>query len=168
MAEVCALDELTGFGLATVMARKTVDAAAVGERLGVEAPDGPFWRQGEGIALLGTGRGTWLAYAEQAAPDWAATLQGRLGPLASVSDQSSGYRMFRLSGSGARGLLQRGAAIDFHPASFGPGSVATTVIAHIGVIVWRLADEDPVYHLAVFRSLAGSFRHWYDANAGVL
>ena len=92
-------------------------------------------------------------------------LRERLGALASVSDQSSGYVVFRLSGGGARTLLQRGAAIDFQPPAFAPGSVATTVIAHIGVIIWQV-DEEPVYDIALFRSFAASFLDWFEATSG--
>jgi sarcosine oxidase gamma subunit len=40
--------------------------------------------------------------------------------------------------------------------------VASTVASHIGITLWRLddaADATPVFEVAVFRSLAGSFWH---------
>lgn len=164
MADIIAIEERTGLGLATVMARKAVDPAAIGTALGIALGTGPCCSAGGGLALLGTGPGAWLALAEDAPPDWAAKLGDRLGALASVSDQSGGYAVFRLAGTGARAVLQRGAAIDFHPAAFAPGAVATTVIAHIGVII-RQIDDAPTYDVALFRSFAGSFRHWLDATA---
>ena len=91
----------------------------------------------------------------------------RLSGLASLSDQSSAYAVFRLSGLGARTLLQRGVSIDLDPAAFSPGSAATSVISHIGVIFWQL-DNAPTYEVAVFRSLARSFRHWLDSVAATL
>jgi len=160
------IEEQGGFGLAMVMARKGVDAGAIARALGMPAPELPRWQARDGLTLLGVGPGVWLAHAETAPADLAQTLQSALGPLASVSDQSSGYLIQRLSGPGARTLLQRGAAIDFHPSAFGPGSVATTVIAHIGAIVWQV-DDAPSYHVAFFRSFAGSFRHWLDAAAAI-
>lgn len=75
--------------------------------------------------------------------------------------------MFRLSGSDATALLRRGAFLDFSPPAFGPGSVAVTVIAHIGVIIRQL-DDTPSYDLAVFRSLGESFRHWLTITAASL
>ena len=163
MAEAVVIQERSGFGLATVMARKGMAPAAIGAALGIDVRDGPYCSIGEGIALLGTGPGSWLAHADAAPTDWAAGLRERLGPLASVSDQSGGYVIFRLSGPGARTVLHRGATIDFHPAAVAPGAVATTVIAHIGVVI-RQIDDVPSYDIALFRSFAGSFRHWLDAT----
>jgi sarcosine oxidase subunit gamma len=158
----------SGFGLVAIMARKGVAAGAIGAALGLEAPTRPgiAWAD-DGIALIGTGQGTWLAYAEAPPPFWAEALRERLDGLASVSDQSDGYTITRLWGEGARTVLQRGAAIDFHPQAFGPGSAATTVIAHIGAIVWQ-RDARPTFEIATFRSYSDSFRHWLDQVAAAL
>ena len=164
VADRVIVEERSGFGLATVMARKGVASTAIGAALGVDLRDGPYCLAGDGIVLLGTGPGSWLAHIDAAPADWAAGLRERLGPLASVSDQSGGYVIFRLSGPGARTVLQRGAAIDFHPAAFAAGAVAATVIAHIGVVI-RQIDDAPTYDIALYRSFAGSFRHWLDATA---
>ncbi len=167
MADALTVTRHDGLGLAAVMARKAGTPAAIGAALGFAPPAGPHWTSGGGLTLLGTGPGSWLALADDASPDWADQLRDRLGPLASVSDQSSGYLVFRLSGAAARTMLQRGAAIDFHPSSFAPGRVATTVIAHIGVII-RQVDDTPSYDIALFRSYAASFRHWVDATLAAL
>ncbi len=163
MAKPVVVEERIGFGLATVMARKGVEPAAIGAALRVDLRDGPTCSTCDGIVLLGTGPGSWLAHSDAAPAEWAAGLRDRLGPLASVSDQSGGYAIFRLSGRDARTVLQRGASIDFHPAAFGPGAVATTVIAHIGVVI-RQVDDAPTYDILLFRSFAGSFRHWLDTT----
>ena len=94
-------------------------------------------------------------------------MQERLPGLAPVSDQSSSYVVTRLSGPDARRLLRRGLSIDLHPDAFVPGSAATSVIAHIGVIVWQV-DDAPTYDLAVFRSLHASLRHWIEITAASL
>ena len=157
-----------GFGLATIMARKGLGADGIGAALGVEAPVSPARIVGaDGLSLIGTGAGSWLAYADGVAPLWADELRRRLDGLASVSDQSSGYVIVRLSGQGARTVLQRGMPIDLHPDVFGPGSAATTVISHIGAIIWQL-DDGPTYDVATFRSFSGSFRHWLDQAAAAL
>lgn len=167
MAERLTIEARTGFGLAAVMARKGVAAAAIAEALGATAPDGPAWTRGGGFMLLGTGPGSWLVLSEDGPADHAARLRERLGALASVSDQSGGYQILRLTGPDARTLLQRGVAIDLHPQAFRPGSAATTVIAHIGVILWQL-DETPTYELALFRSYVASFRDWLDPAVAAL
>lgn len=157
-----------GYALAAVMARKGVDAAAIGAVLGLAPPVRPAWVRGsDGLILIGTGAGTWLAYAEQGPTALAADLRQRLAGLASVSDQSDGYAITRLSGAAARTVLQRGAPIDLHPDAFRPGSAATTVIAHIGAIVWQL-DDAPTYEIATFRSYSDSFGHWLDQTAAGL
>ncbi len=115
------------------------------------------------LSMIGTGPGSWLAMMEDAAGDWAETLQAQVAGLASVSDQSGGYLVHRFAGPGATAVLQRGVAIDLHPAAFPTGSVATTVIAHIGVILWRV-DYDPSFDVAIFRSYADSFRRWIDVT----
>lgn len=167
MDDAVQLEERLGFGMAAVMARKGVDAATLGAALGLAPPDGPRWTGSSEFLLIGNGPGTWLAHGAAADAVWADTLAARLAGIASVSDQSSGYRVFRLSGPRARDLLQRGAFIDLDPSRFAYGSAATTVIAHIGVVIWQVEDA-PVYDIALFRSFAGSFRHWYDAAKAAL
>ncbi len=75
--------------------------------------------------------------------------------------------MLRLSGPDARPLLQRGVSIDLHPASFARGSIAVTAIAHIDVVI-RQIDNRPTFDIAIFRSFAGSFRHWLDSAAAAI
>ncbi|MCB2074540.1 MAG: sarcosine oxidase subunit gamma [Novosphingobium sp.] len=167
MAEHLIHSEQEGWALATVMARRAVGPAAVGAALELELRDEPVAVSNGAIRAIGTGPGAWLVIDTEPDHGFADALQDRLEGLASVSDQSSGYAVFRLSGAGARTALQRGAAIDFHPDVFAPGSVATTAIAHIGAIVWQV-DDSPTYDVAVFRSLSGSFRHWLEETAAAL
>jgi methylglutamate dehydrogenase subunit D len=155
--------EREGFGIATVMARKGVTPAMVGSTLGLDAPRGPRSASGA-VTLLGTGPGTWMAVTDHAAPDWADELALKLKGVASVSDQSGGYVIFGISGPEARSTLQKGVFIDLDESAFGPGSVATTVVAHIGIILWQ-ADSAPSFEVALFRSFSHSFREWLDAAA---
>jgi sarcosine oxidase subunit gamma len=161
------ISEIMDCSLATVMARKGVSAQAIGDRLGLVAPVTPHWTGDGRLTLIGTGPGTWLARADGEDPDWPEALARKLAGLASVSDVSGSYRLFRVAGPQARQLLRRGAFVDVHPAAFAPGSVAVTLIAHIGVII-RQIDDAPVYEFAVFRSLGDSFRHWLDTAAATL
>ena len=160
------MEELSGLGIATVMARKGVTGAAIGAILGVEPPAGPGAAYANDLTIIGTGPESWLVVKANA-PDFANQLSTTLAGLASVSDQSGGYVVTRLAGPQARTVLQRGAAIDFHPDSFRPGSAVTSVIAHIGVIIWQL-DEQPSYQIATFRSYTHSFRHWLDTTIAAL
>jgi sarcosine oxidase subunit gamma len=149
------------------MARRGVDATRIGAALELVAPTAPAYVHRDGLALVGTGPDSWLAVAEGVMPDWSTALTSRLAGLASVFDQTGGYVVFRIAGPGARTLLQQGAFIDLHPDAFGPGSAATTVIAHIGVTLWQV-DTTPTFDVALFRSYASSFRHWIAVTAAPL
>lgn len=167
VAEQLTIAPRQGLGLATVMARKGVGPAAIGAVLGRAMPVRPGWSAGADADIIGIGPRSWLALAENPSPDWGALLRARLADLASVCDQSGGYVIYRLGGPAARTLLQRGAYIDLDPSRFGPGSAATTSIAHIGVNLWQV-DEAPLYDIAVFRSFAHSFEAWLNASAAAL
>ena len=167
MPDKLIVEPRSALGIASVMARKGIDAGAIGQILDAEMPIGPRATFVGLRTIVGTGPGAWLVIDEGAGPDFAEGLHEALSGFASVSDQSSGYSVQRLSGRGAHTLLQRGAAIDFDPSVFGPGSAATTVIAHIGVILWQI-DKRPTYDVATFRSYAGSFRIWLDQTAAAL
>lgn len=165
MADIL-VEERADIGMATIMARRGVGPERIGAALGLAAPTRPARAEsGSGLALIGTGAGTWLAQAEGTDPFWAEDLRARLAGLASVSDQSGAYVVLHLTGEGARTVLQRGVSIDLHPAAFGAGA-ATTVIAHIGVVLWTAGEN--AYDLALYRSYLESFRHWLDTGIAAL
>jgi sarcosine oxidase subunit gamma len=151
-------------GIAVIQARRGVDVEAVGAVLGLIPPVGPCRVGDEALALIGSGPGTWLATCDSPGADWPNTLIDRLAGLAFVTDQSAGYGVLRVTGEGTRALLQSGAPIDLHPASFHSGSSAATEIAHIGVLLWHV-DERPTFDLAVHRSYLGSLEEWIVRSA---
>ena len=159
------------FALATVLARRGAELS-LGERVrtlhGLDLPSRPGVVTGNGVSFIATAPGAWLALSAEAGEDFAANLANSLSGLASVADQSDGYAVLRLSGPHVRDVLAKGFTIDLHPNVFGPGAAAVTAAAHIGAILWRMpADEDETatFHVAVFRSYAGSFSHWLAASA---
>jgi heterotetrameric sarcosine oxidase gamma subunit len=163
VAEALTISECQDFGLATVMSRKHADIAAIGAALQVTMPAGPTCVAGHGLVLIGTGPGTWLVFADGRASTLADDLVSRV-PAVSVSDQSGGYVILRIAGPGARALLQRSAFIDLDPSAFNVGSVATTVVAHIGVVIWQIDDAE-TFHVAMFRSFADSFRAFVQSTS---
>jgi heterotetrameric sarcosine oxidase gamma subunit len=167
VASSLTVTERPTMGIATIMGRKGIDPEAIGLVIGASPPKGPTRVEGERLALIGTGPHTWLALTETPEPGWSWKLADKLVGLASVSDQSGAYVLVRIAGKDARRVLQRGAFIDLHPSVFRTGSVATTVIAHIGVIFWQL-DDAPTFEVATFGSYAFSFRKWLDATAAAL
>ena len=156
---------LDGFGLATVLARKGSSQALaqrVHERFGMDLPAGPKLSAASGVVFAGTGPGAWLAMAERGGNAFAAKLMSDLHGVASVSDQSDGYVLIRLTGPRVRDALSKLVPIDLHPRAFKTGDVAATVASHIGVTLWRPADQPDAGHMfevAMFRSLARSFWH---------
>lgn len=162
MGERLTVIERHGLGIATVMPRRTAHRDRLADAIGCPLPDGPRRTSAGQLSMIGTGPGSMLAVMEGADPDWATELQTRTAGMASLSDQSGGYVLFRFSGPDAPALLQRGVAIDLHLAAFPVRSVAVSVIAHIGVILWRV--DEACFDVAVFRSYADSLRHWIDTT----
>jgi heterotetrameric sarcosine oxidase gamma subunit len=161
------VEERSGFGFAAVMGRKGINAAALQNALGFFPPEGPVRIERDRLGWIGTGPATWLAMTDAPEIGWPASLEQKLKGLASISDQSGSYRVFRIAGDNARLLLQRGAFIDLHADVFRRGSAATTVIAHIGVIFWQL-DDSSAFEIATFRSYAPSFLRWLNATSAGL
>lgn len=164
-----AVVERLGLGLASFQARAGAGPelrARVEERHGILLPDGPRRASKDGVSFVGTGPGAWLALGEGAGNGLATALAEALRGLASVADQSDGYAVLRLSGARVPDLLAKGMSLDLHPRAFRVGDAAVTSLAHVGAIMWRLADEGgPVFEVAVFRSFAGSLAHWLEASA---
>jgi sarcosine oxidase subunit gamma len=159
-----------GIGLAMIIARRGGERAlseAVRAAFGIDPPQGPRRAGGPDIAMAGVGPGVWLASRERD-DGFAIWLREKLGEAASISDQSSGLAIVRVSGPKARAVLAKGIPVDLHERSFKIDDVAATVCAHMNVTIWRLADApdlSPVYELAVFRSCAGSFWRWLARSA---
>lgn len=162
------IGERTDLGLATVMVRKgrKADLAAAAERAyGVALPASSCLAAGPGAGFIGTGPGQWFVVSESLrngalARDLGENLRG----LASISDQSDGRAVVRISGPKAREVLAKGLPIDLDPRGFKPGDAATSLISYIGVQLWQV-DGTPTYDVAVFRGFAESFWGWLTASA---
>jgi methylglutamate dehydrogenase subunit D len=161
--------ERSRLGLATVAARKGRPAAltdAVAGVYGVALPDGSRVAHGKAVSFVGYGPGQWLAVSESLANEaLAGDLAQRLGDLASISDQSGGRTVLRLSGPRARDVLAKGLPIDLDPRAFPLGSAATSTISLMGVQIWQ-TDDTRSYDIALFRSVSASFWRWLTASAG--
>jgi sarcosine oxidase subunit gamma len=105
--------------------------------------------------------------SEEHGNGFARLLQEAVGDAASVADQSSGYAILRMTGPKLRETLAKILPLDLHPHCFAAGDVASTLASHVGATLWRLedADDSPVFEIAVFRSLAGSFWHTLTDSA---
>lgn len=162
------ITELTGLGLATVACRKGQAAAlsaAVRKAYGLDLPASSRVAQGAAVRFIGYGPGQWLAVSEALANEaLASKLAAKLQGVASVSDQSGGRTVLRVSGNRARDVLAKGLPLDLDPRAFPLGSAATSAISHIGLQLWQ-ADDTRSYDIAIFRSLSESFWRWLTASA---
>lgn len=154
-----------GLGLAAVMAGKGAASALAGRVRTIfklDLPTDPRRAAADGLALVGTGPGAWLAVADRGGNALAVTLARELAGFATVTDQSDGYFMVRLAGPRVRETLAKLVPVDVHERSFAVDAAASTVVAHIGVTLWRREDAPdaiPVFEIVLFRSLAQSFWH---------
>jgi methylglutamate dehydrogenase subunit D len=155
------VQERIGLQIVSLAARRgkgAALAAAVRTSWGLDLPTTPR-RVGDGrLAFLWSGRAQWLAIAEGGG-GLEPRLGEHLGGLASLTDQSDGRLVLRLSGPRARDTLAKGLAIDLHPRAFASGDTAITLAGHIGVQIWQL-DDRPSYEIAVARGYAGSLFGW--------
>jgi len=78
------------------------------------------------------------------------------------SEQSDSWVMLRLSGEKSREALARICPIDLHPGVFRPGSVARTVMEHIGAMI--VCEAENQYTLLALRSYAESFLHAIEVS----
>ncbi|MCP1845669.1 heterotetrameric sarcosine oxidase gamma subunit [Bradyrhizobium sp. USDA 4524] len=163
--------ELRGLGLATMQTRKgqhTLLRDRVRQHFLLELPNGPAIARAGEIAFVGIGPHYWLAMGDGAGPLFAMSLKQIVASLASVSDQSGGYAIFRVGGPAIRDVLAKGFQVDLHPRTFEIGAAATTIVAHIGASIWRCedkADGSACFEIALFRSLAKSFSGWFSSSA---
>lgn len=94
------------------------------------------------------GEGTVLAKAREA-------FQG----MASISEQSDGRVLLKLSGPKVRDAFAKFCSLDLDPSAFSIGAAASTSIDHTSVTLWRGADaagETPVFFLLVFSTFSES------------
>jgi sarcosine oxidase subunit gamma len=155
---------MDGVGVASVLARGGFAGMALFRRSDADKP--VCVREGS-YTFLGVGPGHWLALQEARSSSFITTLCDRFGGVAWVVDQSGAYRVFKVDGPKSRALLQRGVPIDLHPDAFGPDAVASTSIAHMTVVLWRLEGLN-AFAVAVFRSYEASFLHWIDQALAAL
>jgi len=124
--------------------------AAVRETLDRLSADG-------GNRPLALAPGRYLSVGDD--PALADRLQATLDvDLAAITDLSHARSAFRLTGSAARPLLQKGLAIDLDPSAFAAGAVLQSSIHHIGVIVQCAAPD--TYDIYCYRGFALSLLEW--------
>nr|WP_246339837.1 sarcosine oxidase subunit gamma family protein [Ancylobacter tetraedralis] len=156
---------IDGLSIATLAARKGDDdalAEAVRGALGLELPRASRAVFAGARTLIGTAPGRWLALSGLDR-DIAGTLRAALGPLAAITDQSDAVVTLDLTGPKVADTLAKGALIDLDPRVFLPGMAATTVLAHIGITLWR--REEATWRLLVARSFEAALLRFLVSSA---
>ncbi len=158
------ISERTGVSLCSVVAGKA-QGARLGERVkagfGLELPQTPRINGQGDVAFLWAGPHQWLALSEEGNHKaLEQQLKLAIGDAASITDQSDGRVIFRISGPRVRDALAKGILIDLHPRAFKPGDTAVTSIAYINLQFWQV-DAAPTYDIAMFRSFAAAFVDWF-------
>jgi len=120
------------------------------------------------LVFIGTGPGAWLAFWPENLEQPINQLTDQLDGLASITDQSSAYRLLRVTGAATKSLLARGLALNLEKPAFKTNDVLVSSIAHIGVVVWQI-DDRPTFIIGVASSYCESFCHWLSgAIEGVI
>lgn len=132
----------------------------------IDVRDGPYRTCFADLAIIGTGPGSWLMFSDNGSEGLAEVVEAELSNCATVTDQSSGYAVFRLTGARSSDLLAKGVFIDLGPSAFPPGSAATTQVFKINVVLSRLKMPGaPAFEIAVARSMAASIWHAFEVSA---
>lgn len=154
--------------IATVIGRRGQSRALadkVRQEFGIELPQGPRRVGSRDLSFTWSGPARWRVMRPGGASgQFERELVHTLVGLATVVEQTHGLAILHLSGTNVRDALAKGFAIDLHPRAFPAGRTALTTISHIAVQITQLSAE-PVFEIAVARSLAGSFWHWLEASA---
>jgi sarcosine oxidase subunit gamma len=137
-------------------------ADLVSHQFGIELPLKPKAISRGDLTIVWSGPSQWLAVSREAG--LVRRLMEELKGHAAITDQSDGRAVLVLEGDHVRDMLAKGCPVDLHPRSFSCGDAAVTVIAGIGVQLWQMEDGES-FHVAVARSMAGSFWSWLTHSA---
>jgi heterotetrameric sarcosine oxidase gamma subunit len=156
-----------GLGMVSVGTPRGGAAAlvrAVREQGGLALPEPGCWVGDDAVALLWCAPGQFLAVGDAVAVQRVAEA---LREVALTIDLTGARVVVRVSGREVREVLGRVVPLDLHPRAMGPGRVAATLAAHIGVQIWQV-DDAPSYDIAGPVSFAsGLMRALELAGAGV-
>jgi sarcosine oxidase subunit gamma len=158
------LKEVRDTSLVQVMARRGQAAAtakAAKKLFGVEPPSTPKAVTGKTATLVWSGADQFLAFAPRSDDAFYPKLSEAFAGVASLSDQSDGRCVMRISGPRARDALAKFCSLDLHDSVFPVGAAASTAIDHTNASIWRSADEagEAVYNILVFTSFSDSLWH---------
>jgi sarcosine oxidase subunit gamma len=93
--------------------------------------------------------------------DLEATLRDAVSEHGGAAVEVSAQRTtLRLRGAHARDVIAKGCSLDLHPAVFGQGAAAQTVLGHAGVVLIPLSDSGSDFRIIVRSSFARYLADW--------
>lgn len=167
------LSEVRDFSLVLILARRGQWSAitrAAKTHFGVDAPVKPQAVSGREGVLLWSGPDQMMAlFPRRDTLRPLDALREAFAGAASLSDQSDGRCMIRLSGARVRDMLAKVSSLDLDDSAFPAGAAAATSIDHTGVNLWREPDGPeghPVFSVLASSTFANSLWHTLvDASA---
>ncbi len=149
--------EATDRALVSIATRHGRDEA-LHAGLGTAPPAPGRWTRLDDRTFYWICPGQWIVEADGGGPALVDALGRAVGDAASMVDQSDAWIRLDLSGPRARAVLEKLCPLDLHTLAFPVGSVARTLMHHLGVSI-ALLDDNPRFALWVERSAARSFLH---------
>lgn len=138
-------------------------AAAAGV-LGVDVlPTAPSTSvSGGDVTAIWLGPEEWLiTFQGRDGEDLEATLRNAVSEHGGAAiDVSAQRTMLRLRGTHARDVIAKGCSLDLHPAVFGKGAAAQTVLGQAGVVLIPLSNNGTDYRIIVRSSFARYLADW--------
>jgi sarcosine oxidase, subunit gamma len=117
---------------------------------------------GRDTTVIWFGPREWLITSEgRAGEELEATLREAVSEHGGAAvDVSAQRTTLRLRGAHARDVIAKGCSLDLHPAVFGPGAAAQTMLGQAGVVLIPLSDNGTDYRIIVRSSFAGYLADW--------
>ncbi len=139
--------------------------SALAAAFGLKLPEAGYASTAGEWSAIWIQPGSWLVTAPFTGPG---DLIGRLGPIvsptASLTDQTFGKSVLRLSGANARDVLMKGCRVDLHPRVFGPGRSAVTPLGQVSCVLHQV-DDRPTFDLFVPSTFAEAAFDWLKVSA---
>ncbi|MGH3640438.1 MAG: sarcosine oxidase subunit gamma [Mycobacterium sp.] len=117
---------------------------------------------GQDATVIWLGPQEWLVTSNsRGGEDLETRLRDRLTEHGGAAvDVSAQRTTVRLRGAHARDVLAKGCSLDLHPAEFGRGAAAQTMLGLAAVVLLPLSDDGTDYRILVRSSFAGYLAEW--------
>ena len=161
------LEEVTGLAIVSIAVPlggepALAQAMRAAHGAGVPTPGRTTLSADGGTRFLGIGPDQLFALFDHAGADAAEVVATALNGSGYITLQSDNWVGLRISGPLTLAALERICPLDLHPSVFAVGSVARTVMEHMGAIILREADDR--FLLLSASSSAMSFAHAVETS----